>query len=277
MGTLIWLVLADSASADARLPAHRPADVHDRARGSARRLLAVRRRRFRLERAAARVVRAARGAERRNDSPRQRHAPPVRALPQHAAEHVEDRAGSARSRQRLVGRRAVHGHARLAPAQESAAAEADARGAGVPRRPDRGALPHPRRLADHARARRHAAERLGVHQGEEILRDDHPEAVRRPRVLAARELDGVGEDRVAQRDRGFDDRRAELARPRGAPAALRHRGAEAALAAAPRERRRDPVLRADLATRRLRRDGARRQRRRSAKARGKAKRSSAFA
>ena len=45
-------------------------------------------------------------------------------------------------------------------------------------------------------------------------------------------------------------------------AALRHRRAEAALAAAARERRRGAVLRADVAARRLRRDGARRQRRR---------------
>ena len=112
---------------------------------------------------------------------------------------------------------------------------------------------------------------------QQVLRDDHPEAVRRPRVLAARELDGAREALVAQRRRVVDDRRAELARPGRAPAPLRHRGAEAALAAAARERRRDAVLRADVAARRLRRDGTRRQRRRSAKARGKAARSSAFA
>ena len=59
-----------------------------------------------------------------------------------------------------------------------------------------------------------------------------------------------------------DDRRAELARPGRAPAALRHRGAEATLAAAPRERRRSAVLRAHVAARRFRRNGTRRQRRR---------------
>ena len=69
--------------------------------------------------------------------------------------------------------------------------------------------------------------------------------------VSSRNADGV-----------VDDRRAELARPGRAPAALRHRRAEAALAAAARERRRDAVLRADVAARRLRRDGARRQRRR---------------
>ena len=148
------------------------------------------------------------------DSPRQRHAPPVRHLPPHAAEHVEDRAGSARSRQRLVGRRALHGHAGLAPAQEPAAAEADGRGASVPRRPDRGALPAARRLADHARARRLAAERLAVPQGEQVLRDDHPEGVRRVAVLAARELDGA---REARRRAAPSRRRRSACRTRSGP------------------------------------------------------------
>ncbi len=220
---------------------------------------------------------AIRAAQHRIDPPRQRHAPPVRHLPQHAAEHVEDRAGSARSRQRLVGRRAVHGHAGLAALEKLAAAEADARGASVPRRADRGALPSTRRLADYARARRHAAERVAVHQGPTLLRDDHPEGVRRPRLLAARELDGARENRVAERHGIVDDRRAELARPGRAPAALRHRGAEATLAA-----------RASRAAKKCRASRSRRHASAptqphssttasSAKARGRARRSSAFA
>ena len=72
----------------------------------------------------------------------------------------------------------------------------------------------------------------------------------------------LGEDLFAQWHGIVDDRRAELARPGRAPAPLRHGRAEAALAAAARERRRDPVLRADVAARRLRRDGARRYGRR---------------
>jgi acyl-CoA dehydrogenase len=55
------------------------------------------------------------------------------------------------------------------------AAEAHHRGASVPRRSDRAALRSARRMADHARTRRHAAARLAVPEGLQVLRDDHPE------------------------------------------------------------------------------------------------------
>ena len=58
-------------------------------------------------------------------------------------------------------------------------------GAGLPRRPVRGALPHARRLADHARARRPAAEVCDFIKKNELLGDDHPEGVRRARLLRA--------------------------------------------------------------------------------------------
>ena len=62
------------------------------------------------------------------------------------------------------------------------------RGAGVPRRPGRGAVRDVRRLGDHARAPGPAAARVAVHQGQGLPRDDHPEAVRRPRLLRARRI-----------------------------------------------------------------------------------------
>ncbi len=97
---------------------------------------------------------------------------------------------------------------------------------------------------------------------QQVLRDDHPAELRRARLLAARVLDGAHEGVVAERDRVVDDWRAQFARPGRAPTALRHRRAEAVLAAAARVGRRGAVLRADFAARRLRRDRDRRPRRR---------------
>ena len=92
---------------------------------------------------------------------------------------------------------------------------------------------------------------LGLHQEEGLLRDDHPEEVRRPRVLRLRALLRAGEAREPLEHGRLDRRRAELARPGRAAAPLRHRGAEEPLPAAPRARRGDPLLRADRPARRL--------------------------
>ena len=47
-----------------------------------------------------------------------------------------------------------------------------------------------------------------------LLRDDHPEEIRRPRVLRVRAFVRAGEAREPQRDGVIDGRRAELARTR---------------------------------------------------------------
>ena len=262
MEAFVWLVLLLARTDHARVSAHRLAHVDPRARRAADPLHPARRRRLPMEADPLGPVRGARIPEPRKRAPRHPHAPDHRRVSPHAAAHVEDRAGRARGRQRLVGRRAVLRHARLAQVAAPAAAEAHRGGAGLSRWPVRRALPNARRLGDHPRAARHAAEGLAVPQGAKILRDDHPEGIRRPRVLTARELDGAHEGFVAQRHGIVDDRRAEFARPGRAAAALRHGRAEAALAPGPRERRRGPVLRAHVAARRLRRDRAHRPRRR---------------
>ena len=69
------------------------------------------------------------------------------------------------------------------------------RGAGLHRRSLRRAVPHVRRLGRHAQARRHAAEGVGLPQAQGLLRDDHPEEIRRPRVLRVRALLRAGKTR----------------------------------------------------------------------------------
>ena len=111
--------------------------------------------------------------------------------------------------------------------------------------PDGRALRHARRLADHPRAGRPAAGDLALHQGEGLLRDDHPEGIRRARLLGAGAFKHRHEDLDPQPDRGGDRHGAELARPGRTAAALRHGGSEKPLPAAARCGRRYPLLRAD--------------------------------
>ena len=99
--------------------------------------------------------------------------------------------------------------------------------AGVHRRALRRTLPDDRRLGHHAPARGPAARSLRLHQEEGLLGDDHPQEVRRPRVLRLRALHRRREDREPLEHRRLDRRRAELARAGRTPAALRHGGAEA--------------------------------------------------
>ena len=78
--------------------------------------------------------------------------------------------------------RAVLRQARLGQAARHARAAPHRRGAGLPRRPGRGAVRDDQRLGDHARAPGPAAAGLAVHQGQGLPRHDHPEGVRRPRA-----------------------------------------------------------------------------------------------
>ena len=123
--------------------------------------------------------------------------------------------------------------------------------AGVHRRPVRRAVPDDRRLGHHASSRRPAAAPVGLHQEQGLLRDDHPEEVRRPGVLRVRALVRAGETLEPLRRRRLDRRGAELARPRRTAASLRHRGAAQSLPAAPGTRRGSALLRAHRSARRL--------------------------
>ncbi len=142
-----------------------------------------------------------------------------------------------------MGRRAVHRRPRLEQAAVRESAEAHRGGAGLHRRAVRRTLPDDRRLGHHAPPRRPAARGLRLHQEEGLLGDDHPEEVRRARVLGLRTLQRGREDREPLEHRRLDGGRAELARAGGTAAALRHRGAEEPPAAAARARRRNSVLR----------------------------------
>ncbi len=142
----------------------------------------------------------------------------------------------------------------LVEAARVPAADAVGRGAGVPRRRDRRALPDRTRLG-HLRPQRPAPARLAVHQGQGLPRDDHPEGLRRQRLLGVRALAGGDQALDPVQRRGGERDGAELARAGGAPAPLRHRGAKAPLPAAAREGPRDPLLRADQPACRVGRGG----------------------
>ncbi len=115
-------------------------------------------------------------------------------------------------------------------------ADADRRGAALPRPRSRDAVRDGHRLGDDERLQGPAAARVAVHQGPRLPRDDHPEGVRRPRLLRVRAFAGDHQAVDALRHGGGDGDGAELARARRAAAALRHRRAEAPLPAAARAR-----------------------------------------
>ncbi len=118
------------------------------------------------------------------------HRPRAGDLPPHPPRHVADREGSDRRRHGVVGRRSFLGPAQLGQAARDAGAAPECRGAGVPRRPGRGAVRDVRRLGDHPRALRPAAARVAVHQGQGLPRHDHPEKARRDGIQRARPLRG---------------------------------------------------------------------------------------
>ena len=173
-------------------------------------------------------------------------------LQAHAAADVEDRARGPRGGHGLVGRRAVQRRARLEQVALGEGAGTVAGGTGLHRRTLRRAVPDDRRLRHHAPARRPSARGLGLPQEEGLLGDDHPQEVRRARVLRLCALDRRREDRQPLEHGRLHGRRAQLARAGGAAPALRDRGAEEAFPAAARTRRGDPLLRPDRPARRLR-------------------------
>ena len=191
------------------------------------------------------------------------HAALPEGLHAPAAVDVADRAGSARGRHRVVGRRAVHRQAEV------------------------------REVASQPRRRELTAEEQAFIDGpcEELCRmfDDwditHKRADMPPQVwdylkrkgffamIIPKKYGGLEFSayahscvlvKLASRSgtAGRDHRRAELARPGRAAQSLRHRGAEEPLPAAPRARRGSAVLRADRPARRLRCRVAARHRRR---------------
>ena len=83
---------------------------------------------------------------------------------------------------------------------------------------------------------------LGVPEEAGLLRDDHPEEVRRPRVLGVCAFLRAGEAREPQCDGLIDRRRAQLAWSRRTAAALRYRRTEKSLPAPSRARRGHSVL-----------------------------------
>ncbi len=100
----------------------------------------------------------------------------------------------------------------------------------------RGIVRGARRLGDHRRTERPAARGLGADPRTQVLRHDHPEGVRRTRVLGTRQLHGRDEDREPLAFRGRHRDGPELARPRRTVDALRHRGPETPLPAETRHR-----------------------------------------
>ncbi len=144
------------------------------------------------------------------------------AVRQGHAETVRDRADRAGGRHGRFRGRAVLRQAGLARTAEAAEARAVRGGTGLHGRPGGRAVRHDRRLADHPRAGRPAAGRVGVHQEEPLLRHDHPEAIRRPAVLRAGAFGGAAEARQHVGHGGLDGGGAELARAGRTAAALRH-------------------------------------------------------
>ena len=220
-----------------RLSAHRSADVDARSRRAAADLLRRRRRRRGLSKALLWIVFV--GVASLNSTVwrrEQRHAPPDRRLPAHAAVDV---AAPSRTRSRPA---ASGGTASCSPACPTGASCC-----ACPRRSSRaeeqafldGPCEELCRMLDDWQITHELLdmppEVWAVPQRAEVLRDDHPEeatAASGSRRSRARWCSRSC--RRATRRRLVDDRRAELPRPGRAAAALRHRRAEAVLAAAAR-------------------------------------------
>ena len=83
----------------------------------------------------------------------------------HPAQGLGHRAAGARRRHRRLRRRDLLRHARLDEAARHSADRADARGAGLPRRADRRAVPHDRPLGDPPQPARDPRGGLGLRQG----------------------------------------------------------------------------------------------------------------
>ena len=160
-------------------------------------------------------VRRAGAAQHRRHPAALRHQAVPDGVPAHAAHDVRHRARGARGRHRVVGRRAVHRQARLAEAAVGARRRSS-------RAEEQAFLDGPceelcRMLDDWDITHRRAdlpPRGLGLPQEEGLLRDDHPEAVRRPRVLGLRAFLRAREAREPQRHAA---RRRSRCRTRSAP------------------------------------------------------------
>src|SRR6202034_795834 len=144
------------------------------------------------------------------------------------------RARSDRGRRRVVGRRHLHRQSRLEEAPRLCPGPSVGRGTAIPRGSGRRTLPDARRLEDQLGIARPAARGLGLSEVAKILRDDHSEAVWRPRLLR---LCAFGSHPPTLLSLFFCWRHregAELARPRRTAAAIRHQGTTGLLAAASR-------------------------------------------
>jgi hypothetical protein len=151
------------------------------------------------------------------------------------AADVRHREGRYRRRHGLVGRGAVQRPTELERAAAHAARRAQPGRARISRRARGRAMPHARRLEDQPGTRRPAARGLELPGQAPLLWHDHPEGIRRARLLGARTVRGGPEGRQPQRrGRGHGDG-AKLARPRRAADALRDRGTEEAFPAAARQ------------------------------------------
>ena len=152
-----------------------------------------------------------------------------------------------------MGRRSLHRQSRLVEIARQCAGDADAGGDGISQRPGRRALRDARRLEDQLGMARSAAGSLGLHQGPQILRHDHPEGIWRARLLALCAFRSGAQDFVAFAGRRRHRDGAQLARAGRTPDALRHQGSAAAMAAAAGRRPRYSLLRIDQPGSRLRR------------------------
>jgi hypothetical protein len=125
------------------------------------------------------------------------------------------------------------------------------RGTVLPRQRVRNALRHDPGLGNDPGTPRSVARGLGLCQGKGLPRHDHPQALRRPGVLRLRPFGGGAEAVHALRGSGGVGDGAQLAGPGRTAAALRHRGTEGLLPAAPGQGPGDPGLRADQPAGRL--------------------------
>ena len=133
-------------------------------------------------------------------APQARDGAHLQSFPRRAAVDVADREGRARSRHRVVGRRALRRPAGLGEAARVSVADAHRRGARLPRQRDERAVPPHRRLGRDA-APGPVARRVAVHQGARLSRHDHPEGIRRERLLGVRAFASHRSCRRARRRR----------------------------------------------------------------------------
>ena len=166
-------------------------------------------------------------------------------LPQGAAADVADRARGDRGRHRLVGRRALLRPARLEQAARAARADAHARRAALPRPRGRGAVRDGDRLGDDATSTTTCRPHVW-----QFIKDKGFLGMIIPKEYGGLGFSAYAHSQVMTKLSTHSGTIAVTVMvpnslgPGRAARALRHRGAEAPLPAAPRQGPRDPVLRA---------------------------------